>query len=216
MDLLTASVALSTDGENSLAVALVPAHSPGISVHPFWSSWVLAAAQSDEVRLTDVQVPDELVIRTRPDDPHRLDDLQTAGFVWFVMLISSVYVGAASALAAQVLDGGRGSVTDRASVAVGVESAVGQLEGVARAIDDGLAGDDAVAAVLVARYAVQAVMAAATDLAVELLGGIAFIRSSDVAYLSSAVRALAFHPPSRSSAAQPLLDYLAGGPLRLS
>jgi isobutylamine N-monooxygenase len=216
MDLLTASVALSTDGEDCLAVALVPARSPGISVHPFWSSWVLAGAQSDEIRLTDVQVPDELVIRTRPDDPHRLDDLQTAGFVWFVMLTSSVYVGAASALAAQVLAGGRGSMTDRASVAVGVESAVGQLEGVARAIDDGLSGDDAVAAVLVARYAVQTAMAAATDLAVELLGGIAFIRSSDVAYLSSAVRALAFHPPSRTSAAQPLLDYFAGGPLQLS
>jgi alkylation response protein AidB-like acyl-CoA dehydrogenase len=216
MDLLTASVALSTDGEDSLAVALVPAHSPGISVHPFWSSWVLAAAQSDEVRLTDVRVSDELIIRTRPDDPHRLDDLQTAGFVWFVMLISSVYVGAVSALAAQVLDGGRGSVTDRASVAVGVESAVGQLEGVARAVDDGLSGDDAVAAVLVARFAVQTAMAAATDLAAELLGGIAFIRSSDVAYLSSAVRALAFHPPSRTSAAEPLLDYFAGEPLRLS
>lgn len=216
MDLLTASVALSTEGTDSLAVALVPAHSPGISVHPFWSSWVLAAAQSDEVRLTDVRVPDELVIRTRPDDPHRLDDLQTAGFVWFVMLISSVYVGAASALAAQVLDGGRGSVTDRAAVAVGLESAVGQLEGVARAVDDGLSGDDAVAAVLVARYAVQAALAATTDLAVELLGGIAFIRSSDIAYLSCAVRALAFHPPSRSSAAEPLLDYFAGGPLRLS
>jgi isobutylamine N-monooxygenase len=115
-----------------------------------------------------------------------------------------------------VLAGGRGSMTDRASVAVGVESAVGQLEGVARAIDDGLSGDDAVAAVLVARYAVQTAMAAATDLAVELLGGIAFIRSSDVAYLSSAVRALAFHPPSRTSAAQPLLDYFAGGPLQLS
>ena len=214
MDLLTASVGLSTDG--SLAVALVPAHSPGISVHPFWASWVLAAAQSDEVRLTDVRVPDDLVIRTRPDDPHRLDDLQTAGFVWFVMLISSVYVGAASALAAQVLDGGRGSVTDRAAVMVGVESAVGQLEGVARAVDDGLSGDDAVAAVLVARYAVQTAMATATDLAVELLGGIAFIRASNIAYLSSAVRALAFHPPSRSSAAEPLLGYFTGGPLRLS
>lgn len=216
MDLLTASVALTADGEDSLAVALVPADSPGISVHPFWSSWVLAGAESDEVRLTDVRVPDELVIRTRPDDPHRLDDLQTAGFVWFIMLISSVYVGAASTLAAQVLGGRRGSVTDRASVAVTITSAVGQLEGVARAFDSGLSGDDAVAAVLAARFAVQTALTMATDLAVELLGGIAFIRSSDIAYLSSAVRALAFHPPSRTSVAEPLLDYIAGEPLRLS
>ncbi len=44
MDLLTASVALAADGETTLAVLLLPAGSPGISVHPFWSSWVLAGA----------------------------------------------------------------------------------------------------------------------------------------------------------------------------
>lgn len=216
MDLLTAGVTLTVDGADSLAMALVPAGSPGISVHPFWSSWVLAGAESDEVRLTDVRVPDDLVIRTRPDDPHCLDDMVTAGFVWFIMLISSVYVGAASALAAQVLEGRRGSVTDRASVAVALESAVGQLEGMARALDSGLSGEESVAGVLMARFAVQTALAAATDLAVELLGGIAFIRSSEIAYLSSAVRALAFHPPSRTSVAEPLLDYLAGQPLQLS
>ncbi|HEY3608757.1 MAG TPA: acyl-CoA dehydrogenase family protein [Pseudonocardiaceae bacterium] len=221
MDLLTASVALSdndneTDGTGSLAVALVPATTAGITVLPFWSTTVLAGAQSDEVRLTDVRVPDELMIRTRPDDPQRLDDLQTAGFMWFVMLISSVYLGAASTLAADVLGARRGSVTDRASVASGIEAAVGLLEGVARATDAGLSGDEGVAAVLVARYTVQKILAETTDLAVELLGGMAFIRSSDVDYLSSAVRALAFHPPSRGAAAEPLLDYFAGGPLRLS
>jgi alkylation response protein AidB-like acyl-CoA dehydrogenase len=101
-------------------------------------------------------------------------------------------------------------------VASGIEAAVGLLEGVARATDAGLSGDEGVAAVLVARYTVQKILAETTDLAVELLGGMAFIRSSDVDYLSSAVRALAFHPPSRSAAAEPLLDYFAGGPLRLS
>jgi alkylation response protein AidB-like acyl-CoA dehydrogenase len=216
MDLLTAGVRLTVDGEDSLAMALVPAGSPGISVHPFWSSWVLAGAESDEVRLTDVRVPDELVIRTRPDDPHCVDDMVAAGFVWFIMLISSVYVGAASALAAQVIESRRGSVTDRTAVAVALESAVTQLEGIARAFDSGLSGDDAVAGVLMARYAVQTALATATDLAVELLGGIAFIRSSDITYLSSAVRALAFHPPSRTSVAEPLLDYIAGEPLQLA
>jgi len=216
MDLLTASVALPYRRRKTLALALVPADAAGIEVKPFWSSSVLAAAQSDEVRLTNVRVPDELVIRTRPDDPHCIDDLQAAGFAWFVLLISSVYAGAASELTARVLHGQRGSVTDRAAVAVAVESTAGQLEGVARAIDDGLSGDEAVSAVLVARYAAQTTLAAAVDLAVELLGGMAFIRSSEVAYLSSAVRALAFHPPSRSSAAEPLLGYLTGGPLELS
>lgn len=217
MDLLTASVALpGADGDPELAVLLIPADSPGISVHPFWSTFVLPGAESDEVRLNDVHVPEGLVVRTVPDDPKRLDDLQTAGFVWFEMLITSVYLGAASALVDRVLRRGRGSVTDRAAVAVRLESAIAGVEGVARAVIDGIEGDEAVAAVLVARYAAQEAMSSAVDLAVELLGGMSFISSSDVAYLAAATRPLAFHPPSRSSTAEALLEHFMGGPLILS
>lgn len=216
MDLLTASVTVVEDGKPTLALALVPASTEGISVRPFWNNPVLAGAESDEIVLQNVRVPDALVIRTQPDDPHRLDDLQSAGFVWFVLLITSVYTGAASAVCAQLLKQGKGSVTDRAAVLIALESAVSQLEGVARAVDAGLTGDDAVAAVLVSRYAAQTALTAAIDLGVELLGGMAFIGSGDVGYLSSAVRALAFHPPSRTSASEPLLDYFAGNALTLS
>src|SRR6266498_2313895 len=216
MDLLSASVALPVGGEHTLAVLLIPADSPGITVHPFWNTWVLAGAESDEVRLDDVFVPEDLVIRTVPDDPSRLDDLQTAGFVWFEMLISSVYVGAASSLVERALSRGRGSVTDRAAAAVALESAVALLEGVARGVREGGCGEEAVAAVLVARYAVQQALAEATDRAAELLGGIAYMQSSEVSYLISAARPLAFHPPSRGSTAEALVDYFGGEPLRLS
>src|ERR1017187_5613458 len=50
MGLLTASVALPAGDESALALLLIPADSPGISVHPFWNSLVLAAGESDEVR----------------------------------------------------------------------------------------------------------------------------------------------------------------------
>ncbi|MFC4031601.1 acyl-CoA dehydrogenase [Streptomyces polygonati] len=217
MSLLTASVTLpSPDGPPSLAILLIPAESPGIEVHPFWGSPILAAAQSDEVRLTDVHVPDRLVIRATPEDPGRLDDLQTAAFVWFEMLVTSAYVGAASSLAELVLSRGRGSITDRSTLGLHLESAVALTEGMARAIRDGLVGDDAVAAVLTSRFAVQRELAAAANLAVELLGGMAFIGSSEVSYLASAVQPLAFHPPSRGSTTQALVDYYAGGPLLLS
>lgn len=216
MDLLTASVALAGDEGAGLAVLLMPAGSPGISVHPFWSSWTLAAAQSHEVRLTDVYVPEELVIRTVPDDPNRLDDLQAAGFVWFEMLISSVYIGATSLLVERALARGRGSVTDRAEACVQLEASAGLIEGVARAAEDGVAGEAAVAAVLTARFAAQRALAAAADLAAELLGGIAFMQSSEVSYLTAAVRPLAYHPPSRSSTAEPLVDYFSGQPLKLA
>ncbi|MFC0003911.1 acyl-CoA dehydrogenase family protein [Micromonospora siamensis] len=216
MDVLTASVSLPVDGEPTLAMLLMPAKQPGITVHPFWSTPVLAGAESDEVRLTDVFVPEELVVRTTPDDPHRLDDLQIAGFVWFEMLISSVYLGAASALVERVLAAGRGSITDRAALGVDVESAVGLIEGVARALEAGDAGEDTVAAVLVARFAVQDIITRVAASAQELLGGMAFISAPEVAYLASAVRPLAFHPPSRSSTAESLVEYFAGGPLQLS
>jgi isobutylamine N-monooxygenase len=216
MDLLTASAAVPVNGTAALALLLIPASSPGVSVRKFWQSNVLAGAESDEVMLTDVFVPADLVIRTEPDDPDRLDDLQTTGFAWFEMLATSVYVGAASALVEQALAGGRGSVTDRAQAVIELESAVALVEGAARGLADGLTGDAAVAAVLVARYAAQSALRSAADMASELLGGIAFMRSPDIGYLVAAVRPLAFHPPSRTAMSQGLVDYFTGQPLRLS
>lgn len=217
MDLLTASVSVPDEAGNpSLAVLLLPASTPGIHVSPFWGSAVLAAAESDEVSLRDVHVPEDLVIRTTAADPGRLDDLQAAAFVWFELLITAVYVGVASALAERVIERKRGSLSDRATLSTRIESAIAMNEGTARAIADGLAGDEAVAAVLLTRFAIQDALNQAADLAIELLGGISFITSPDVAYLGSAVRPLAFHPPSRTSTAQALVDYAGGGPLVLS
>ena len=217
MDLLTASVAIAdAQGRQSLALLLIPADSPGITVEPFWSTPVLAAAQSDLVRLTDVMVPQELVISSTPEDQRRLDDLQTAGFTWFELLVTSAYTGVAATLVTRVLQARRGSESDRAALAVRLQAAVDLQEGAARAIADGVEGDEAVGSVLVARYATQDLLAAAVDAATEMLGGMAFVGSPDVAYLASAVRALAFHPPSRGSLATQLVDYFEGNPLHLS
>ncbi|MFF0164825.1 acyl-CoA dehydrogenase [Streptomyces prasinus] len=216
MDLLTVSIAVPGPGGPELALALVPADAPGISVRPFWGNDVLAAAESDEVRLENTPVPAELVIRTSSQDPHRLDDLQTAGFVCFTLLISAGYAGAAAALVATVLERGRGSEGDRASLAIGSEAAFAQLEGAARAVQDGLTGEAAVAEVLVARYATQRALVRTAGLALDLLGGIDFIRGSEHTRLAASVRPLAFHPPGQSSAAEPLLSWFTGGPLELS
>ncbi|MBV9162461.1 MAG: acyl-CoA/acyl-ACP dehydrogenase [Pseudonocardiales bacterium] len=217
MDLLTASVTISEpDGRSSLALLLIPADSPGVSIESFWSTPILAAAQSDRVLLIDVVVPEELVIRSTPDDEDRLDDLQTAGFVWFELLVTSAYTGAASVLVDQVLAMGRGTSGDRAVLGTRLAAAIDLVEGAARAIQDGLAGDEAVAITLIARYTVQDLLSSIVDTAAELLGGMGFIRSFDVAYLASTVRALAFHPPSRGSVASALVEYLEGKPLRLS
>nr|WSW64753.1 acyl-CoA/acyl-ACP dehydrogenase [Streptomyces sp. NBC_00995]WSW71200.1 acyl-CoA/acyl-ACP dehydrogenase [Streptomyces sp. NBC_00995] len=217
MSVLTASIAVpGRDGRPELALALVPAATPGLSVSPFWGSDILAAAQSDEVRLENVMVPDELVVRTTAEDPHRLDDLQTAGFIWFELLISAGYAGAAAGLTEDLLSSGRGSPEERADIVIQTESAFELLVGTARAIRDGLAGDAAVAAVLIARFAAQSGLVRATGQALELLGGMDFIRSGDHARLAASVRPLAFHPPSRASSAAALVQYVDGGPLELS
>ncbi|WP_331742009.1 acyl-CoA/acyl-ACP dehydrogenase (plasmid) [Streptomyces sp. NBC_00726] len=217
MDVLTASVMLTQpDGTSRLALMLIPATSPGITTTPFWSTPILAASQSDEVHLTDVEVPEDLTIISTPEDHGRLDDLQTGGFTWFELLTTAAYTGAASTLVDRVITAGRGSAADRAALGTRLDAAVGLVEGAARALEDGVDGDEAVAAVLTARYASQDLLAATVDQAVEILGGMSYIRSAEVSYLASAVRALAFHPPSRASVAAEMADYFAGGPLRLS
>ncbi|MFE9999928.1 acyl-CoA dehydrogenase family protein [Streptomyces avermitilis] len=217
MSLLTASIAIHhDDGTAELALALVPADAPGLSVHPFWGNDLLAGAESDEVRLTDVFVPAGMVVRAGADDPHRLDDLQTAGFVWFEMLISAGYAGGAAALVEQVLERERGSVQERAELAVEMEAALALLEGVARAIGTEPGDEESVARVLVARYTVQKALPRIAARSLELLGGLDFIRDSAHAQAAAAVHALAFHPPGRGAAAEPLLRYFDGGALVLA
>jgi alkylation response protein AidB-like acyl-CoA dehydrogenase len=219
MDLLTVSVEL--PGENGeppqLAVALVPRATPGLQVRPFWNSFVLAGAESDEVVLEDVEVGMDLVVTTRSTPQRPLDELQTAGFLWFELLMTASYLGVASALAARVLDGGKAGAELRAGLVVELEAAMLAVESVAAAMHQpGAATDEALfARALVARYSAQDAIARAVRRAVESLGGMAYIGSSDVAYLAAASAALAFHPPSRARMASPLCDYYAGQPLRV-
>ncbi|GED88475.1 acyl-CoA dehydrogenase family protein [Streptomyces sp. 6-11-2] len=217
MSLLTASIAVpGADGTPELALALVDSSSPGLTLHPFWGSEVLTAAQSDEVRLTDVFVPEDMVVRTTADDPGRIDDLQNAGFVWFEMLVSAGYAGVAAGLTEEVLARGRGSTSERGTLLIRTESAFQLLLGVARAVRDGAFGEEAVSQVLIARFAAQEALSLATQQALELLGGIDFIRSSEHLRMAASVRPLAFHPPSQGSTVAPLLAYAGGAALDLS
>ncbi|MFJ9058748.1 acyl-CoA dehydrogenase [Streptomyces sp. NPDC102409] len=217
MSLLTASISVpGPDGVPELALALVDSKSPGLTLHPFWKNGILAAAQSDEVRLADTFVPEDMVVRTTTDDPGRIEDLQNAGFVWFEMLVSAGYAGAAAGLTEQVLARGRGSAAERGTLLVRTEAAFDLLLGAARAVRDGVDGEEAVAQVLIARFAAQEALSLVTQQALELLGGIDFIRSSDHHRMAASVRPLAFHPPSQNSTVEPLLAYAAGGPLDLS
>ncbi|TWP50895.1 acyl-CoA dehydrogenase [Lentzea tibetensis] len=205
MDLLTMSVAL--DGD-ALGIAVIPAKQPGIAVRPFWNGLVLTGAESDEVVLTDVEVPDELMVR--PDGAD--DELQVIGMIWFSLLVGASYLGAASALAARMIEERRGSPDTRAEVCWSLDTAMFALERVAAQLDR---GEHDLASALSARYGTQQVISRVTPTAVEALGGMAFIGSPEVAYLAAATHAVAFHPPSRTSLAGAFDTYFAGGALCL-
>ncbi|GAA3245980.1 acyl-CoA dehydrogenase family protein [Streptomyces labedae] len=216
MNLLTASLPMpGLDGEQ-LAIALVPADAPGVSVKPFWGSPILAGAESEEVVLNDVEVPAELLVRTDVTDDGRLDQLQTVGFVWFEALMTASYLGAASALVERTLTNTRVDAAVRADTVTAVEAAALTLEGLAAEVTSEGASQHTLARCLMCRYAAQDTISHVLSVCVEALGGMAFIGSPDIAYLHSACRALAFHPPSRARMAAPLADYFAGHtPLRI-
>jgi len=214
MGLLTASVLLPDDeGGSSLVVVLVPAATPGISRRPFWGTWALAGAESDEVVLEDVVVPESLLAYW--GRPGQLDTAQERSFLWFELLIAATYLGTASALVERVLTAARGTPAERVALATETEGAMAALEGVAREMATGVSGQDLLAKALLVRFAVQEAVERAASRAAELLGGMAFVGSPEVACLLASTRALAFHPPSRLSAAPALDAYLAGAPLRL-
>jgi alkylation response protein AidB-like acyl-CoA dehydrogenase len=218
MDLLTGSVlvpALDGTGEQ-LAIVLVPADSPQLRVTPFWGSFALAGAESHQVTLENVPVPEDLVVRTTVPSGRHLDDLQVAGFVWFELLISASYLGAASGLVERVLLDERVAAPERLNLVVELESAMAALEAVAGQIPSGQRGEELLAQCLYARYAAQDAIARAVPKAIELLGGMEFIRSDDVGYLAAAVNGLSFHPPARTKMAGPLTAFLAGAPLAIA
>ena len=218
MNLMSASVAVTDPDPNStgtgrLAVVLIPADSAGIKRTPFWQTTALAAAESDQVTLTDVFVPEALIFY--PHDSEQMDPIQARGFVWFELLISASYLGAATNLAERAIARGRGSDQDRAALAIELEAAAAALEQVAAFAATAGDNDALLARALYTRFATEHAIERAAMSAAAALGGMSFIESPEIAYLLGATRALAFHPPSRAAAAGPIARHLAGGPLTL-
>ena len=214
MDLLTLSVLVpgKHPDDDQLAVAAIPADAPGIERKPFWQSQILAGAESDEVVLNNVPLSEKAI--SYSGRPGELDSVQVGGFLWFVTMSISSYLGAAAVLADQVFSQQRGSATDRTRLAMDLEGANASMEGLAARLASETRSEDLLAHALLVRYSVQQALERSTMLAAELLGGINYMGSQDTAYLLSAIRALAFHPPSRGRMTEPLANYLSGQRLK--
>jgi alkylation response protein AidB-like acyl-CoA dehydrogenase len=210
MDLLTISMPAPAGMDAGLAAAIVPADAPGVERRPFWRSPILAGAESDEIVLNDVFVPADALLPLGGSG--RSDAIQDRGFLWFELLITGAYLGIASQLVERVLTSSKGAAAERVRLAIEVEGAMAALEGVARAMETSERDNRELARMLLVRYAVQAAIQRATDLAAELMGGFAFIQSAEVSYLLAASRGLSLHPPARLAASERLDAHLSGLP----
>ncbi|MEU8629487.1 acyl-CoA dehydrogenase family protein [Streptomyces sp. NPDC048669] len=215
MDLLSASLSVPKEGGGSeTLLMLLPSETPGVSVHPFWRSNVLAGAESDEVRLTDVFVDDMLLVPTKAGEQGELDELQTVGFMWFEMLITSCYLGMASALVERAFASKKLGAQLVADLGVRIETAAQLLEGIAGQLAAKEGDNAALTKAMIARYGAQEAIVDVAKRAVEALGGMAFIGSPDVAYFLAACQCVNFHPPSRSSTSGALAANFSGDVLR--
>ncbi|MCG5213347.1 hypothetical protein [Streptosporangium sp. KLBMP 9127] len=199
------------DGEQVLAVALLPLDWAGVSV-----SGAGAGAENVQVTLDDVMLVQELVVPAWTLDG-KLDDVMTGSFAWFQLLMTGSYLGAASALVERVLLNDQVPESERVRLLVETELAMSAAEGVAGRIDAGDPDESTLAEALYVRYGVQDTLARIIPRAVELLGGnLDSTASEEVAYLATFANGLALHPPTQSQMAGPLSAYLADGPLTLA
>lgn len=211
MDLLTASVLLPAlpGQKRTPALLVIPADSPGVQRKPFWNTWVLAGAESDEVRLDRVEVPWDRVCRY--SGPGVSWVVQQCGVLWFELLITGAYLGTASALVERVLLNKRGTPTERTTLVGELETILSALESVARDLETSRHGTEEQARALHIRFQTQQALDRTCSLAAELLGGAAFHASGDVAYLLASARGLSVHPPDRASLISALDGYLFEG-----
>ncbi|WP_193059087.1 MULTISPECIES: acyl-CoA dehydrogenase family protein [unclassified Pseudomonas] len=208
MDLLTASYTRQTAEGEELMVALIPANAPGITRSPFWQNSALAAAESIEVRLNEVFVPERMLFSA--GYKHLLGDVQTVGFIWFELLICASYVGVCAGLVESVIEAGRWTPHHRVELAAQLQLAISALEGAALDIERNPQDlPNVLARLLLVRYGIEQLLTELSDQAHAMLGGMAFITSNQSSNWLMACRGLQFHPPAKISMASNLDTYLS-------
>ena len=150
-------------------------------------------AESDEVILNDVHVPDDFVFVVEGSDA--LDPVEVTGYIWLQLALSSTYLGIVSGLVERLLESGKGTPEERGGVVAQVEAQAAAVDGIAYAFDAGEDRERLLARALTVRFALQEAIESVAMRCAELLGGMAFIGGSDVAYLLCASRGPRLPPP---------------------
>ena len=211
-DFLTAGISYRDDAGTKIpGLAIIPRSAKGISHSEFWSSPVLAAAGSHEVKLDRVFIDNEKVLIPDKDDTQlqlAVFSVQKLGLSWFQLLVSSSYLGVAAALVEKLLAKTGRCQNTVFDVAVLFQSSVNTLERLAQLLDDPGDDDTVFEQSLSIRFSVQQQINRIVDLCVEHLGGLNYIQNEEVQYLLAASRCLAFHPLSKSASKDLLIHFL--------
>ena len=195
------------------AVGLVPADSPGIRRRPFWKSHVLAGAESDEVILEDVHVPDDFVFVVEGSDA--LDPVEVTGYIWLQLALSSTYLGIVSGLVERLLESGKGTPEERGGAVARVEAQAAAVDGIAYAFGAERTGITCWPAPW--RCGSPSRGPSSPSPCGAPSSSAAWRSSAAPTWpISCAPRALAFHPPGRLPASRALDEYARGGVLDVS
>ncbi|XQE68670.1 acyl-CoA dehydrogenase family protein [Pseudomonas sp. P3C3] len=214
MDVIVVGVAReNSDGSFTQGFAVVFNDGSEVSREHFWKTPVLQAADSNTLVFNDVFVPAERMLLAEAVDDEAVaasaQETSLSGLCWFQLMVGGTYLGVASALVELLLKKRHTDDAQLAQLAIELEGAQQALVGAARELEEQRAADeDSYSKALCTRFLVQGAIERSTNLAVELLGGMAFIASDEVAYLLAASRAICFHPISRAAATPLLASYL--------
>lgn len=214
MDILTAGVSyVGADGVKRTGMAILEANRSGMSVHHFWNTPTLAAADSHELRLENVFVSKENVLIADDDSEEAKAAIaagEAAGLCWFEIIATANYLGVVSGLAEMALNNKNLDTHEIASLGAELETAQAAIDGAIRIMENGPFDETLLPRILFIRFSVQSTIERCAMRAAELAGGLSFVRGPEVGLMLASSRCLAFHPISRKAAEPMLAGYFAG------
>ncbi|MCK7637489.1 acyl-CoA/acyl-ACP dehydrogenase [Corynebacterium sp. P7202] len=210
MDLLTCTVSTYNEQGVSLGVSLavLPAQIPGITTADLWTSPVLLAAESHEVRLDDVRASTGMVLPPGPGG--NLDELGLSAWAWFNVLAAATYLGVAVELTSRAAASPRNNAAQLGALAAKIYACRNAVDAAAEHLVPGGDADAAFTHSVAARAVTETL---APDIAVgafDLLGGHGLACDPVAPALLAASRALRFHPLSSDRSLPVLGEWISG------
>jgi alkylation response protein AidB-like acyl-CoA dehydrogenase len=196
---MSALFPLDDDGGRRVLSVTIPLNDPGVTIHDNWDTLGMRGTASNDVTITDVFVPDELV---GPERPYGVIDppLQLIGS-FAVPIISAVYLGVAESASSAAISAAAAKSSDPlvqrtvGLMATRLQVAAWALEGALDTVsDDPQPSMGMFAAVLAAKREIALAGVDVCDLAMEVAGGAAFFKGSIIERAYRDVRAAKFHP----------------------